>query len=85
MKQIEIIEALLSNWNNIEQMGTYNPSRGLEYFGEGTSIVQGSIEEGCRYVYIYDKIFRGQERAYICNCRLRDNEGCEIRLYKIED
>ena len=85
MKQIEIIEALLSGYNNIEQMGTYDPSRGLEYFGVGTYIVQGNIDEESRYVYIYEKMLRDIQKTYICNCRLRDNEGCEIRLYKIED
>lgn len=85
MKQIEIIEALLSGYNNIEQMGTYDPARGLEYFGEGTIIVQGSIEEGCRYVYIYKEMLRGSQKTYICDCRLKDFQGNEVRLYKIED
>lgn len=85
MKQIEIIDALLSGWNDIEQMGIFEPSRGLEYFGEGTRIVGGVIYENRNYVYTYEKKFRNSEKAFVCDCRLKDKEGCEIRLYKIED
>ena len=85
MKAIEIIDALLSGWNDIEQMGIFNSERGIEFFGKHAIIVQGSIEEGCNYVYIYEEMLKGSQKTYICNCRIRDKEGCEIRLYKIED
>ena len=83
--KIQIIDALLSNWNNIEQMGTYDPSRGLEYFGEGTRIVGGVIYKNRDYVYTYEKKFRNSERSFVCNCRLIDPRGNEVRLFMIED
>ena len=85
MKAIEIIDALLSNWNNIEQMGKYDPSIGLDYFGEGTRIVGGVIYENRNYVYTYEKKFRNSEKSFVCNCRLIDPQGNEVRLFMIED
>lgn len=85
MTKMQIIDALLSGYNNIEQMGIFDSERGIEFFGKHAIIVQGNIDEGSRYVYIYKEMLKGSQKTYICNCRLRDNEGCEIRLYKIED
>ena len=84
MKQIEIIEALLSGYNNIEQMGTYDPSRGLEYFGEGTRIVNGMINPLNKYIYSYDEPLRNCDTEFMPDCVLRDGYDIEISLHKID-
>lgn len=85
MKAIEIIDALFSGYNNVEQMGIYNPESGIEFFWEEARVEFGIFDPLNKYVYGYCAPLKNGEYPFMPDCILELCPGTKVYLYKIED
>lgn len=85
MKAIDIIEALVSGFYNLEQMGVYihrNNDRMQDYFGNSV-VADDNVKEDRVYLYWYnneDELLNNESPDAI----LMDPNGEVILLYEIE-